>query len=108
MIEVMFRYNWPGNVRELQNVLQRFVTLNQFDLMKETKPIDLDIKAFVSPPKDAKEKNYQTLIDRFERTLIEHTLQQHQWQREVSAKSLGLSLRTFYRKLERHGLVRQK
>jgi PAS domain S-box-containing protein len=108
MIEAMLRYNWPGNVRELQNVLQRFVTLNQFDLMKETETADFDIKMFAPLPADAKEINYQKLIDQFERNLIEHSLQQNQWQREVSAKSLGLSLRTFYRKLKRHGLVRQK
>lgn len=108
MIEAMLRYNWPGNVRELQNVLQRFVTLNRFELMKETDTNDFDIEAFAPTPKNNENTNYQILIDQFEKQVIEHTLQRNKWHREESAKSLGLPVRTFYRKLKKHNLIRQK
>lgn len=108
MMEAILSHNWPGNVRELQNVLQRFITLNRFDVLKKNDTDEFDVEKFIPAVSDTKRTNYQTLIDRFEKKLIENTLQHHEWHKGESAKSLGLPVRTFYRKLKKHGLIRHK
>jgi PAS domain S-box-containing protein len=107
-LEAMMRHDWPGNVRELQNVLQRYRSLNQFDLLKE--PVCLpplgDAKTDI--PSDAQDPSFHTAMVGFERQLLVTALEKHQWRREDAARSIGLPMRTFYRKLKYHGLIRHK
>jgi len=42
MHEALFKYNWPGNVRELQNVIYRYVALNQFDIIASSEMQDFE------------------------------------------------------------------
>ena len=109
MLEAMVRHNWPGNVRELQNVLQRYRSLNRFDLLKgapRQPPQKTDMIAGL--PIDAQGESFHAAMARCERHLLLKVLENNQWQREVAAQVLGLPLRTFYRKLKKHGLIRHK
>jgi len=108
MLEAMVRHDWPGNVRELQNVLQRYRSLNRFDLPKNTaglSPVDQDQPDNASTAEDA---SFQAAMADFERRLLIRALEKYQWRRDDAARSLGLPLRTFYRKLKLHGLIRHK
>jgi transcriptional regulator with PAS, ATPase and Fis domain len=108
MLEAMMRHDWPGNVRELQNVLQRYRSLNQFDLLKEPvclPPLGND-KTDKTP--EAQDPSFHTAMVGFERRLLVAALEKHQWRREDAARSIGLPMRTFYRKLKHHGLIRHK
>ena len=109
MLEAMVRHNWPGNVRELQNVLQRYRSLNRFDLLKGTarRPLP-EADMIAGLPIDAKSESFHVAMARCERNLLLNVLENNQWQREVAARTLGLPLRTFYRKLKKHNLIRQK
>jgi PAS domain S-box-containing protein len=109
MLEAMIRHNWPGNVRELQNVLQRYRSLNRFDLLKGAprQPIQ-KADTIAGLPIDVQGESFQTAMARCERHLLLKVLDNNQWQREVAAQVLGLPLRTFYRKLKKHGLIRHK
>ncbi|MBU3917358.1 sigma-54 dependent transcriptional regulator, partial [bacterium] len=107
MLEGILNHNWPGNVRELQNVIHRFVSLNIVDFVQLSTPrtqplvdvpMDMEIHADVS---------YQEVMDKFEKKLLEESLKRNKWQRESTASYLGIPARTFYRKLKKHGLVRQ-
>ena len=107
-MRVLEAYSWPGNVRELENVINRAVALCEnghitlLDLPDNlqafagehdfSEPVDHDaermrgisLKAFLR----AKEKDY-----------IEYVLEQCEGDKEASARALGISLATFYRKL---------
>ena len=110
MLEAMVRHDWPGNVRELQNVLQRYRSLNRFDLSKTTGghwPLDDDAIVNASDS-DGEGASFRTAMADFERRLVITALEKHQWRRDDAARSLGLPMRTFYRKLKLHGLVRHK
>jgi len=109
MLEAMVRHNWPGNVRELQNVLQRHRSLNRFDLLKGAprQPFQ-ETDRIAGLPIDAQGESFQAAMARCERHLLLKVLENNQWQREVAAQALGLPLRTFYRKLKKHGLIRHK
>ncbi len=104
MHEALLKYSWPGNVRELQNVIYRYLTLNQFDIIppteiKNSKSDDAS-KAFA----DKKFISFKKATENFEKNLLAEALEIHRWHREKAAASLELPLRTFYRKLKRHGL----
>ncbi len=109
MLEAMVRHNWPGNVRELQNVLQRYRSLNRFDLLKSATgrpPAAASLSA--ADPIDTADESFHSAMARCEKHLLLKVLENNQWQREVAARALGLPLRTFYRKLKRYGLIRHK
>ncbi|BBO78540.1 hypothetical protein DSCW_59570 [Desulfosarcina widdelii] len=108
MLEAMMRHDWPGNVRELQNVLQRYRSLNDFDLIKEPSCLPPLGHGGADHAGEVPEAGFQTAMVNFERQLLVAALEKHQWHRESAAQSLGLPMRTFYRKLKRHGLIRHK
>ncbi len=109
MLEAMVRHDWPGNVRELQNVLQRYRSLNRFDLLEgATGQFPHDGMGSVARPVDLARESYHTAMADFEKRLLVRALANNQWRRDDAARSLELPLRTFYRKLKRHGLIRHK
>jgi len=108
MIDSMLKYRWPGNVRELQNVVRRYIALKQFDL---SDPIDFE-ETNPSQNEDLlvlqKGNTHESAMTHFEKKLIRKALEQNQWHREKTAASLGLPVRTFFRKIKRYGLIRHQ
>ena len=106
-MQVMQQYHWPGNVRELQNICERASVLSRNhlisgDLLRPwlncSTTIDQPIAA--SPAFSPIEDEPQTLED-FEREKILSTLQQMNGNRQATAKTLGIGLRTLGLKLKR-------
>jgi len=83
--------DWPGNVRELRNQAERFV-------------LNLD-------PLDAAERpGGARLADRmaeYERSLIAGAIAAHGGRLRAVYESLGISRKTLYEKMQRHGLDRR-
>ena len=106
ILDEMLGHDWPGNVRELQNVLHRFLTLDRLDLARTQgfpRLKDDDVAAHLT---DQENNVYQTAMKNFEKKLFRNALEHNQWHREKAARTLGLPLRTFYRKMNRLGLKR--
>jgi PAS domain S-box-containing protein len=104
-------YAFPGNVRELMNVCERLV------VMSETELIDLaDLPADIS---DLAERRgmadagwgegelLQEVLDRVERTVLTQALSKFSNQTEM-AEALGVTQATIARKLQKHGLRRER
>jgi transcriptional regulator with PAS, ATPase and Fis domain len=93
----MANYVWPGNIRELENTVERMINISSSD------EIGLDIL----PEHIALSENTSTLkdeslsIESAELALILESLKKHNGQVNLSAKALGISRRTLYRKLEK-------
>jgi len=104
MHEALFKYNWPGNVRELQNVIYRYVTLNQFEInasLETEGPESAEaFKAFANEEKIS----FKKATENFEKNLLVKALEANRWHREHTADSLELPTRTFYRKIKKYGL----
>lgn len=83
--------DWPGNVRELSNVAERFV-------------LGFDITAAPAAESDAP---LTEQVDRFERGVIAAMLARQGGSLKATYESLGLSRKTLYEKMSRHGLKRQ-
>ena len=99
-------YDWPGNVRELHNAIERGVALSKGSLITpELLPSAItDIKDV--PPsipsvhsvslKDEKNKN--------EKRLISEALARNYWNISQTARELGVSRMTLYRKMDAYGI----
>lgn len=96
--------NWSGNVRELKNITERFALGFGVDLqdpMKHEISISLNNKIF-------KDKN--TLVekmDAFEKNLIAQELTRTHGNVKTTYTTLGLPRKTFYDKMNKHGLKRK-
>jgi sigma-54 dependent transcriptional regulator, acetoin dehydrogenase operon transcriptional activator AcoR len=83
-------YTWPGNVRELENTIQRALTI--CDGRKVT-PEDLNLPSHGPAPGPIGH------LDEMEKEMIASTLRQTHFNMALSAKILGISRATLYRKV---------
>jgi len=89
-------HDWPGNVRELAHFAERFV----LGLETAAMPKSGDVPATdASLPLPAR-------IERYEAELIRETLLQNNGDVRRTIEALGIPRKTFYDKLQRHGIVR--
>ncbi|WP_254505587.1 sigma-54 interaction domain-containing protein [Bacillus altitudinis] len=107
-------YSWPGNVRELENVLGRAMIF----LNPQEEWIDEAHIAFMESD-EHEEKEQQELavsqfegetlsdaVEEFEAQLIKQTLEKHQFNRTKTAKTLGISIRNLYYKMDKYQLAK--
>ncbi|MEH7550230.1 sigma-54-dependent Fis family transcriptional regulator [Bacillus altitudinis] len=107
-------YSWPGNVRELENVLGRAMIF----LNPQEEWIDEAHIAFMESD-EHEEKEQQELavsqfegetlseaVEAFEAQLIKQTLEKHQFNRTKTAKTLGVSIRNLYYKMDKYHLAK--
>ncbi len=103
VISAFMRYSWPGNVRELENTVEQMVILG-----RDNKPLDV---ADVPDEIKSSGTNGQVMtmpvgisMAEVERIAIEKTLQSTGYDKEKTAETLKIGLRTLYRKLKEYGL----
>jgi len=102
-LDLLAAYRWPGNVRELRNVMERMVVLARSEkLTVRDLPANIRELAAGKPAGGALASNLT--IEAAEQQLIIQALKQHDGNRTLAAKQLGLSRRTLHRKLNEYGL----
>lgn len=103
-ISYLKSYDWPGNVRELENVIGRAIinmSITENVLDKRHFPT-----LFLENTNQTKyEGSLKSLVEDYERKVIEAALRENKGDRNLTAKKLGISLRTLYYKMERYGLI---
>jgi PAS domain S-box-containing protein len=109
VITVMQQYQWPGNVRELQNCIERAV------IMCLEEKICLDhlpghitehaLHPVVNNSASVKNSSLKKEVDSLEKEMIEKTLAECKNNKSLTMKKLGISRRTFYKKLHKHNLI---
>ncbi len=97
VMEAFMRYTWPGNVRELEHALERAFIFCQ------SKAIALDhippeIKSF-----SAQSRLPQKALGA-ESEKIVHMLEKTDWNRAKTARLLGISRKTLYKKINKYNL----
>jgi two-component system response regulator AtoC len=103
-IELLQKYHWPGNVRELKSAIER-VIITSDDLTILAKHFD-----FLTSINYAKTKeNVQLKIEigkmdlgKIEKKILLSTLDYFNYNKSLTAKSLGLSRATLYRKMRKN------
>jgi DNA-binding NtrC family response regulator len=110
-LRALLTYDWPGNVRELENALEFAATVSQGQtLQPEDLPPELQpsaarpaapsdtpwpgvLQALVAPP-----------AGEDERLSVQRALEEHRWSRAETARALGMSRSTLWRRMRALGL----
>lgn len=92
----LMTHDWPGNVRELAHFAERFVlgVLNDPPL----EPVPAQASSLSLPER----------MERYEAQVIRDALAAHQGDIKATLDALGIPRKTFYDKLQRHGIDRQE
>ncbi|MFT4415652.1 sigma 54-interacting transcriptional regulator [Fredinandcohnia humi] len=112
-ISYLHEYNWPGNVRELENVLSRAVIFMKYqERLIDTKHIqalhntqDERTLQISLPISKIDEAPLADLVEQYEAKVISEVLLSKDGNKTATAKSLGISLRSLYYKLEKYNLA---
>jgi PAS domain S-box-containing protein len=114
-LSAICEYDWPGNVRELENYLGR-VIINMKMTENEIKKVHLPSFSTLSSveveekvqivPYDIQDTNLSSAVDKFEKRFIEKILEKNDWNREKTAKELGVSIRNLYYKLKKYEILK--
>lgn len=91
-------HDWPGNVRELSHFAERFV-LGVEELSPNTPLVAPDMDEPLSLPER---------MDRYEASIICEALDANHGDVRRTIAALGIPRKTFYDKLQRHGIVRSR
>jgi len=106
-IHAMQNYNWPGNVRELVNVIERAVVLCRDGRITTS---DLPEKLFAGQENRTTvaaslgNASLKAALTEPERQLIIHALESTGWNRQKTAKALGINRTTLYKKMKRYDI----
>ncbi|TAN39065.1 MAG: sigma-54-dependent transcriptional regulator [Nitrospirae bacterium] len=106
-LEDLLSNDWPGNVRELENIIGRAMISMQ---LKET-VLDLQHlpllpceKQQMPPVFSGHAATLETVVSEAEKGAIQRALNQTKGNRTKAASLLGISMRSLFYKLEKHGL----
>ncbi|MDB5874587.1 MAG: putative response regulator, NtrC [Ramlibacter sp.] len=104
-LERLAHYRWPGNVRELRNALQRaYVMAAGPEIGDQWLPRDVVPTVGGAGRAGKLEVSVGTPLAAMERELIIATLEHYGHQKERTAATLGVSLKTLYNRLKEYGL----
>jgi DNA-binding NtrC family response regulator len=103
-----YRYSWPGNVRELKNFIENGVIMAEgelFDLSHLDQPAaDFSPAVPVPGPAPPFVGTLKEALERTEKACLLQALESCGGRRLQAMRLLGLSKRTFYRKMRHYGL----
>ncbi len=104
-VQYLERYHWPGNVRELENVVERGVVLGKnSQIGKEDLPQHLLDAVDQQKTDGFKQLSLREALEEPEKKILEATLRQHNWNRQVTADVLQINRTTLYKKMKYFGL----
>lgn len=101
-LKTLIDYDWPGNVIELRNTLEGIVVLSESNMLTLDDIPEHIKKGFAR--EGMLEIKIGTSLEEVEKILIQETLKFHRFNKTKTAQTLGISLRTLYRKMEQYAL----
>jgi len=106
-MDLLTRYDWPGNCRELKNVVEGMAVAAAG--ARPVRPLAVsDVPAHIRrdtrPDTDEIRVPLGSTMRELERAAIEETLKLTGYNKEQCARTLGIGLRTLYRKLKEYDL----
>lgn len=100
--KALLRYNFPGNVRELEHMIERAIIFSEGNVIE---PKDLNIpKDDFDFSKFSEDDGEFLTLEELEKIHIKKALDKFQWNRENTARALGISQKTLYSKIIKYKL----
>lgn len=103
--DLLMRYDWPGNVRELKNIVEGMVVLVKGSRSIDVSDVPQQVRRGVAPVVNEIRVSVGTTMREVEKSVIEETLRACAYRKEVCARTLGIGLRTLYRKLKEYDIL---
>lgn len=99
----LLNYSWPGNVRELAHTIERALIFSDSETIKVN---DLNLPQGTMASHDGlyDEKGDILSLDTIEKAHIQRVLDEFDWNRESTAKALGIAQKTLYSKIKKYDL----
>ena len=113
-VQFLHSYNWPGNIRELQNCIEYAVIMcPENELRIDHLPSHMNKSFAIEGMKPGAKKPSDIVSlrenqQKTERILIEGALAACNNNKSEAMKKIGISRRTFYRKLREYGYMDSK
>ena len=108
-LSALMDYHWPGNIRELENVIERATILSKGSVIE---PRDLPEFLHLNAEENGGNGNnglkLKDALRSPEKDLIMKALNQTNWNRNETAKVLGINRTTLYKKMNKFGLLKNK
>ena len=103
-IQALLEYPWPGNVRELENILERAAILAADEYIR---PRDLALPRSVSAAVSSGKIGTAVPLKEIEGEHIAGVLNYTGWDKNLTAKILGISLKTLYTKIQQFNISKK-
>jgi DNA-binding NtrC family response regulator len=106
-LALLLAHPFPGNVRELENLLDRAMILAGSRVIGrgDFPSLDKALPHTGSPPPVVSIPDEGLSLEALEKTLIEQALSKAGGNKSQAARLLGLTRRTLYSRMEKHGLL---
>ena len=105
-LDVLLNYHYPGNIRELGNIIEHACILCQGEAIeRQHLPVYMQTKA---SSQDDVSSAPATVVEggqEWERHRLLQALEEYHWNRQQTAKALGIDRTTLWRKLKKHRLA---
>ncbi len=105
-MDILLTYDWPGNVRELNNALERAASLSDHEIL-QPEHLSARIRGTTSRApiqkkgqKNDERRNLKSSLAEAGHNLILETLDRHNGNRTRTAKELGISVTTLWRRMQ--------
>lgn len=104
-MERLVNARWPGNVRQLRNIIERIVVTSTRDkIFADDLPSELSSGVPAAVTKDNTVRTLAEITEAAEKSGIENALAANDHHRELTAKALGISVRTLHYKMNKYDL----
>jgi DNA-binding NtrC family response regulator len=103
-MEHLERYSWPGNIRELENVIERAALLSKNKFIGPE-----DLPNSIKQEQNQQQETYKLMslkraLAGPEKNIIRQALEANHWNRQATARALGINRTTLFKKMKHYGL----
>jgi len=102
-LECLMNFSWPGNVRELRTAIEHAVVLSRGERISR-RDLPPSVRNGGAPVETRFLQGNDLTVKEAEKQLIVRALKETDGNRTLAAKKIGMSRRTFHRKLHAHHL----